>query len=715
MNSDQLAVVNHIVNGDNVIVNAVAGSGKSTTVLSVAKATQSLKTIQFTYNSMLRMEIKQKIKTQNITNLDVHTYHSMAVKYYDSSAYTDTGIRHILAKNLKPRIPLPKMDIIVLDETQDMTFLYYNLVVKFTMDMDHDFQLLILGDYMQGIYEFKGADTRFLTLADQFWRSHPRLKAKPIFHHCSLSTSYRITDPMREFINEALLGEIRLLSCRAGNMPVYYLRNTRRNMENMVVYHIKKLLSEGASPSDIFILGASVKGPNSQIRKIENVLVSHDIPCHVPMFDTDTIDDKIIQNKVVFCTFHSVKGRERKYVFVTGFDQGYMSFYCKDLPQDRCPNTVYVAVTRATEGLFLLERSEFESDRPMKFMKKTHFEIKKMGCVEFKGMPHYQVYDVAERKTDDDDNGVKHYVTPTDLIKFIPEQVLEEITPYVRQMFRVVQRKAIEIDIPTVIETDQGYFEEISDLNGLAIPAMYCDYLSSLWEEDGGTNVLYQTILLILDEMKDHEHKYLKEAASRLPAKFTKPSDYLFLANVYTAFQEKLYFKLRQIGDHEYNWINNEALDRSRNRLENTIGQECKEHKPLIEKTIIHSSQELEHEVIDAYLEKYFEDGVQFRFTGRTDLITAKTVWEIKCVKELTMDHQLQVIIYAWLYQMLDYPEKTFKLFNIRTNEVQELNATREELDFVVISLLQGKYLKTERKTDEEFLRDANLLHTVYT
>jgi hypothetical protein len=712
MNNDQIAVVNHIVNGQNVIVNAVAGSGKSTTVLSVAKATQSLKTIQFTYNSMLRMEIKQKIKTQNITNLDVHTYHSMAVKYYDSTAYTDTGIRQILAKNMKPRMPLPKMDIIVLDETQDMTFLYYNLVLKFTMDMDHDFQLLVLGDFMQGIYEFKGADTRFLTLADQFWRNHPRLKsASSPFHHCSLSTSYRITDPMREFINKALLGEIRLLSCRAGNMPVYYLRNTRRNMENMVVYHIKKLLAEGASPSDIFILGASVKGPNSQIRKIENVLVSHGIPCHVPMFDTDTIDDKIIQNKVVFCTFHSVKGRERKYVFVTGFDQGYMSFYCKDLPQNRCPNTIYVAVTRATEGLFLLERSEFDTDQPMKFMKKTHFEIKKMDCVEFKGMPYYQVYDVPEKKNED---GVKHYVTPTDLIKFIPEQVLEEITPYLKTMFRVVQPKAMEINIPSVVETEQGYFEEISDLNGLAIPAMYCDYLSSLWEEDGGTNVLYQTILLILDELKEHEHKYLKEAASRLPAKFTKPSDYLFLANVYTAFQEKLYFKLKQIGDHEYNWITDEVLERSRNRLENTIGQECKDHKPLIEKTIIHSSQELEHEVIDNYLEKYFEEGVQFRFTARTDLITAKTVWEIKCVKELTMDHQLQVVIYAWLYRMLGYPRKTFKLFNIRTNEVQELNATREEIDFVMISLLQGKYQKMERKSDKDFLNDANLLFTMY-
>jgi hypothetical protein len=141
--------------------------------------------------------------------------------------------------------------------------------------------------------------------------------------------------------------------------------------------------------------------------------------------------------------------------------------------------------------------------------------------------------------------------------------------------------------------------------------------------------------------------------------------------------------------------------------LENTIGKECEESKPLIEKTIIHSSQELEHEVIDTYLDKYFEDGIQFRFTARTDLITADTVWEIKCVKELTLDHQLQLIIYAWLYQMLGYNEKVFKLFNIRTNEVLELIATKEELDFVLISLLQGKYQKMERKSDNEFLEET--------
>jgi hypothetical protein len=699
ISEEQAVVLKHIKSGQNAVVNAVAGSGKSTTVLSIAAAMKSSKIIQFTYNSMLRYEIKEKTEALGIENLDVHTYHSMAVKYYNAGAYTDTGIRHILANKVVPRIRIPKKNIVVIDEAQDMTFLYFQLVVKFTMDMNHPFQLIILGDFMQGLYEFKGADTRFLTLADQFWCHHPRVKST-VFNACSLNTSYRITDQMSSFINGALLGDDRLRTCREGPVPVFYLRNSRRNLENTVVYHINQLLASGALPSDIFILGASVKGPNSQIRKMENILVSQGIPCHVPMFESDNVDEKIIQKKVVFCTFHSVKGRQRKYVFVMGFDQGYMRFYGKDLDQDLCPSTLYVACTRATHGLFLLERNEFDTDKPLEFLKKTQSEIKRMKGVEFKGTPYFPVYEIPEKAVED---AVKHFITPTDLIKFIPEAVLEEITPYLNQMFSIVRQKGLDIDIPTVLETEQGYFEEVSDLNGLAIPAMYYDFLNSIWEE-GATNVLYQNILIILDEFKDYEHKFLKEVATKLPANFAKPAEYLFLANVYTAFQEKLYFKLKQIGDHEYNWITDAMMDRARQRLEKTVGQECKDSKPLIEKTIIHQSQEMEHEAIDNYLQEYFEEGVHFRFTARTDLITSDTVWEIKCVREITMDHQLQVVIYAWLYKLLGYPEKKFKIFNIRTNEIQELNADMEELDFIVISLLQGKYQKVAKLSDEEFL-----------
>lgn len=706
LSEEQTVVLNHTKSGHNSVVDAVAGSGKSTTILAIATKLATKKFIQFTYNSMLRCEIKEKTEQLAITNLDIHTYHSLAVKYYNSSAYTDTGIRHILTHNTKPRIHIPKKDVVVIDEAQDMTFLYFQFIVKYTIDMNHPFQLIVLGDYMQGLYEFKGADTRFLTLAIEIWKNHPNIKSK-IFNSCTLKTSYRITNQMASFVNTVMLDENRLVACRES-CKVVYIRNTQRNIENTVIFHINALLASGAKPSNIFILGASVKGPNSAVRKMENVLVSRGIPCHVPMFESDNVDEKIIQNKLVFSTFHSVKGRQRKYVFVLGFDQGYMRFYGRNLPQDQCPSTLYVACTRAIEGLSVLERCDFENDRPLEFLKKSQFEIKKLDYVDFKGVPYYPLFQPVEPIVDE--IVLKHFVTPTDLIKFIPESVLESITPVLESLFVIEREKGVELDIPTVIETADGFHEEISDLNGLAIPAMYYDFLNAKWSSDSVTNVLYETVLLILDEMKDHEHKFLKEVASKMPTTFTKPADYLYLANVYTAFQEKLYFKLKQISPDDYNWLTDAMMNQCKKRLDRFIGSECETAKPLIEKTLIHQSQEIDHEHIDQFLGEYFEYNIKFRFTARLDIVTTQTVWEIKCVREITMDHQLQLIVYAWLYEMIKKPSSTplhqhqFKIFNIRTGEIQKLVADREHLDFIVISLLQGKYQEIEKISDDAFL-----------
>ncbi len=571
------------------------------------------------------------------------------------------------------------------------------------MDMNCPFQLIVLGDYMQGLYEFKGADTRFLTLAIEIWQNHPKLKSK-IFHKFTLKTSYRITNQMASFINNAMLDEQRLIACRNGPIRVVYIRNTQRNIENTVIFHINSLLAAGAKPSDIFILGASVKGPNSAVRKMENVLVNKGIPCHVPMFESDNVDEKVIQKKLVFSTFHSVKGRQRKYVFVLGFDQSYMRFYGRNWSQDLCPSTLYVACTRATEGLAVLEHCDFETDRPLDFLKMSQFDMKKQDYIDFKGAPYYPLFQTPDAPIDE--IVFKHFVTPTELIKFIPEFVLESITPILESIFVIEREKGVELDIPTTIETADGFFEEISDLNGLAIPAMYYDFLNSKWSNDVTQNVLYETVLLILDEMKDHEHKFLKEIASKMPTTFTKPADYLYLANVYTAFQEKLYFKLKQIMPNDYNWITDELMNQCKKRLDKFIGSECETAKPLIEKTLIHQSQEIDHEKIDQFLNEYFEDNIKFRFTARLDVVTTQTIWEIKCVREITMDHQLQVVIYAWLYEMLrgDTQQHCFKIFNIRTGEIQKLVADKKYLDFIVVSLLQGKYQEVEKISDAEFI-----------
>ena len=77
--------------------------------------------------------------------------------------------------------PLPNtlaFDILVVDEAQDMTHVYFMLLHKFIQDCGRKFQLLVLGDKKQGLYEFKGADIRFLTLAHSCWHNHPLLKTQ---------------------------------------------------------------------------------------------------------------------------------------------------------------------------------------------------------------------------------------------------------------------------------------------------------------------------------------------------------------------------------------------------------------------------------------------------------------------------------------------------------------------------------------------------------
>ena len=75
---------------------------------------------------------------------------------------------------------------------------------------------------------------------------------------------------------------------------------------------------------------------------------------------------------------------------------------------------------------------------------------------------------------------------------------------------------------------------------------------------------------------------------------------------------------------------------------------------------------------------------------------------------KITIEHLLQVVIYAWIWRNI-YPDdkKDFKLLNIKSGEILKLDATMEELTFIMVLLLKGKYGKIEKKTDDEFIEDC--------
>ena len=700
MSEEQRKVLDYIRSGKNVVVDACAGSGKSTTILSIAKELTGKKIRQFTYNSQLRFDVKENIKKMKLQNLEVHTYHSFAVKYYSNVAHTDTGIRQILREDTSPRNPIPLVDIVVLDESQDMTLLYFELVVKMAKNMchkkKHSFQLLVLGDYMQGLYEFKGADIRFLTRAHEIWKTLPYLETK-CFEHCELKTSYRITNQMASFVNNDMLGENRLVACREG-VPVVYVRRPKSQIENIVVYQIKRLLDEGECPSDIFVLGNSVKGTNSHIRHMENVLTDADIPCYVPMIESDAMDDRVINGKVVFSTFHTVKGRQRKYVFIVGFDQGYF-YNARNLDTFVCPNTLYVGGTRATHGLYLLQN---ENSKPLDFLKQDQYDMKHSEYIDFKGMPQTIFYEPVQES---DITIPTYYVNPTELIKFINENTIEFVTPLLEDLFvqEIEPTSENEINIPKIIETESGLYEEVSDLNGIALPAIYYDEIQG--HKKDGENVLREMINNSVQESKYNKYNYLKEMIETLPEKCETCSDYLFLTNLYVASQEKLYSKLKQIQRHEYTWITDDIKGKTMDRLNHHLGHEFEENNDtIVEKQLIHYSMEKEHEKIDKILEPYFHKEKNFRFSGRLDILSKNTIWELKCTSKISQEHQLQVVIYAWLWNIL-YPDspRNVYLLNIRTGEKQVLKHDPFQFTQIVVSLLMNKYEDYKTLDDDEF------------
>ena len=296
------------------------------------------------------------------------------------------------------------------------------------------------------------------------------------------------------------------------------------------------------------------------------------------------------------------------------------------------------------------------------------------------------------------------------------EDTIEFVTPILEKIFiqEIEPQKEMEFEIPKIICTESGLFEEVSDLNGIALPAMYYDEIQGNTKD--GQDVLRNMIYKSVQEMKENRYTYLKEIVKTLPEKCETCSDYLFLTNVFVAVQEKLYAKIKQIGREEYTWITPELKQKCMDRLNEHLGEEFRKKEGVtVEKQLIHYSNEKEHEILDKIMAVYFQNEKHFKFSARLDIESNENVWEIKCTSKVTQEHQLQVVVYAWLWRML-YPEnaRTFYILNIRTGEKQVLKSNNDDLTRIIVTLLRNKYDDVKTINDEEFLILCNKIVQKY-
>ncbi len=653
--------------GYNVLVDSVAGSGKTTCVLYLALVMgvhyPHEKLLLLTYNKKLRQETNQRCDRMQILNLEVHTYHSFANMYYRNGCGTDIIMNEVLASDTKP-IHDFAYNRIIIDESQDMTGLYFQLVSRIIMHnkirptmeeriihvdgqqrrvhVPTEPKMLVIGDKHQSIFAFNNADHRFITLAPEVFKFNG-LQWKA----AKLTTSYRITITMATFLNKAILHQDRLVAVKPSHIkPRYIITNPWANGPFSIVNNaIKKYGIE-----NIFVIAPSVRSAGSPIIKTANKLSKKGHQIYVGSQE-DVIDQSAAAGKLVFATYHQVKGLERKCVIVMGMDNSYFSFHEKNAPRNVCPNVFYVALTRASEELIMIHAEKAE------FLPFIDVDQLRLTCA---------VEGELAKVMEQPKIGKKNYAV-TDLLRHLSSSTMIATSLYINET--MISPVITNIRLPDRIPgIGPGQVESVSDINGVVIPAYFQYYTTGK--------------LTILDIVKQHDLRYKMDLSNVNSEACIE--EITQIAVRYGCIMSKYIYKEKQLP--HYHW------------LTRAVAQQC---LAVMSRFISTNS---EYEIC---LPSKIVNGIVI--SGVADLIDhtpvkgRSTLWELKCTSEIKREHILQLCCYAYLCGDI----YNYKILNIITGEVHEVVWTPDLVDLVEL-IVNAKTSDPNSPTDEQFIAFAS-------
>ncbi|KAG5777542.1 hypothetical protein H9Q71_004774 [Fusarium xylarioides] len=669
----------------NVVVSARPGSGKTATIEAIAAAHPDKRIGSILFSKRLQSETSHRLKKYH--NSDVYTFHGMAGVLLGQVVPSDEALIKLLENINKcgklPRWASKPFDIIVLDEFQDCNPETFWLVECFVRANNlrkggQAARIVVLGDERQSIYRFRGADPRYLTLAHEVLGP---ISPYP-FAEVQLGNSFRLSSSAVQFINHVFLGgEQYISSSKRGPKPIVLRCNI---WDSLAVAGAISPLIKRYKPENCVIIAPSIRtrGP---LQGLTNALAQvYGLPINVPPDEEAPLDDIVINGKLCICTIHQFKGRERKLVILLGIDASYFQFFGRDLPDDGCPNEVFVALTRSLQQLVLVHNDE----------------SKMMPCVSLDSLfDTAKIVNLTKRRTK-----ISHPDLPgrpIELGLMLPKSCgAREITRYVQgdALDKLVERhlrvdrlapplpRHEHINIRNVVLSDpkRGFFESVSDINGLVIAA-------ALELETAGT-------LRSLGRPSEGE---VDETLLKCPEKLVawlcrKACEYEASLSGYLP-------RVIQMKDHKYDWIKPEDLILARRRLDSEL---------------VDSAQGLNFEV--EMQQQFYIDDQETRLCGRADIVhnaatesddmDDRTIWEIKFVSSLSNEHVIQTCVYAYLLGSESGKLPRIILYNVRDGDKREIIPRHglEGLRQLIASVLRLRYTSKGEMTHEEFIKRCN-------
>lgn len=322
LTSQQQDILNEFVNGQNLVVAARAGCGKTTMALELMWRMEDVNTLVLMFNKKICEEWSEK--TAALKCVVPHTLDSFVYHFYDENCTNDFEgtMANIIALDTAPKKSF-RFERLIVDEAQDfnpMTIAFLKKVLK-DNEIISQVQFCIFGDVHQCIYQFRSSNNDLLLKTNEILHAD--------FKDMLLSKTFRcaknICDAVNKHWQQDLIQSGVDESIERGELYSYFINMNDPDLEIMknIASHVNNdtMILCGSVQSDFFATTGFVR------QLVRNNLVDVD--------------------KISCTTIHRFKGLEADTIILLAHRLD-------------CQNVQYVGMTRAIRKLIIVQDVRFQ-------------------------------------------------------------------------------------------------------------------------------------------------------------------------------------------------------------------------------------------------------------------------------------------------------------------------------------------------------------------
>lgn len=334
LSDEQEVFLHKALLGENILVDACIGSGKTTAIQQLCRAfPETTQILYLTYNKLLKLDAKGKIKNKNVTVTNYHGFAFHMLRKVGVEPNIADAIQ--LFNDIKPQIKT--YDVLIIDEYQDIEQ-EFSEMLEYIKSTNPTIQIIAVGDMAQKIYDKTTLDVS--AFMEEFLGPHIKL----VFTKC-FRLSAELAKKLGRIWKKQIIGV-----------------NDSCVVEEMTVPEVMRFLSV-QDPKEVLCLGSRTGDMANVLNDLESSYSDkfNKKTVYASIADKDSLGkSEPSKTTAIFTTFDSSKGLERKICVVFDFTESYWNVRVKK-PQQKYEilrNIFCVAASRGKEHIIFVTGDE---------------------------------------------------------------------------------------------------------------------------------------------------------------------------------------------------------------------------------------------------------------------------------------------------------------------------------------------------------------------